>query len=92
LDKIREESEDWGLGEMDELEEIQSINRFEITNFINVIKPKVYLTFYVESDREDYQNVRAEIQWRIKEEFGINMELYIDDIINTSTFGPGIDW
>jgi hypothetical protein len=36
--------------------------------------------------------VRAEIQWRIKEEFGINMELYIDDIINTSTFGPGIDW
>jgi hypothetical protein len=92
LDKIREESEDWGLGEMDELEEIQSINKFEITNFVNVIKPKVYLTFYVESDREDYDNVRAEIQWRIKEEFGINMELYIDDIINTSTFGPGIDW
>lgn len=43
LDNIRKDSEDWGLGEMSELEDIESIERIELNHFVNVEKPKVYL-------------------------------------------------
>ncbi len=39
LNKIREESEDWGLGEMDELDEIQSVDKIEIVNIV------IYISF-----------------------------------------------
>jgi hypothetical protein len=92
LDNIKEDSEEWGLGEMDELDEVQSVDRIEVTNLVNVDKPKVYLTFYVESNRKDYDNLRAEIQYRIKEDFGFELLLFIDEVININEFGPGIDW
>ena len=92
LDNIKDDSEGWGLGEMDEFDEVQSVDRIEVTNLVNVDKPKVYLTFYVESNRKDYDNLRAEIQYRIKEDFGIELLLFTDEVKNINEFGPGIDW
>ena len=34
LDNLREESQDWGLGEMDELEELESVKRIEIDRIV----------------------------------------------------------
>jgi hypothetical protein len=92
LDNIKEDSEDWGIGEMDQLDEVQSVDRIEVTNLVNVDKPKFYLTFYVEGNRKDYDSLRTEIQYRIKEDFGIELLLFIDEVKNINTFGPGIDW
>ena len=91
LDAIREESEEWGMGEMDELHEIQSIDKIKI-NYITLSgKIKVYIDIYKSQNRSDFDNIRGEIQYRI-EDLLPNIELYINEIIDERKFGPGIDW
>jgi hypothetical protein len=91
LDAIREESEEWGMGEMDELHEIQSIDKIKINYITLSDKIKVYVDIYKSQNRSDFDNIRAEIQYRI-EDLLPNIELYINDIIDERKFGPGIDW
>lgn len=91
LDQIREESEEWGLGEMDELDEVQSVDRFEIDHIISVDGIKVYVNIYKNSNRFDFSNIRAELQYRIQDIIP-NIKIFINDIIDERTFGPGIDW
>jgi hypothetical protein len=91
LNKIREDAEDWGLGEMDELDEVESVNKIEVVNTVGVVGIKVYVDIYKNSQREDFQNIRGEIQYRIQN-YIPNVELFINDIIDERTFGPGIDW
>lgn len=91
LDSLREESEEWGMGEMDELHEIQSIDKIKI-NYITLSgKIKVYIDIYKSQNRSDFDNIRAEIQYRL-EDLLPNIELYINKIIDERKFGPGIDW
>ena len=45
LDNIREESEEWGLGEMDELDEIDSIDKIVIDRISTYTGLKVYVNF-----------------------------------------------
>ena len=65
LNSIREESEDWGLGEMDELEEIDSINRIEVAGIDSDSGIKVYVNIYQNEnyDRDDYYNVISSIEY-----------------------------
>ncbi len=91
LNQIREESEDWGLGEMDELDEIQSVDKIEIVNIVSVDGIKIYVDIYKNSQRTDFQNIRAELQYRIQDIIP-NIKIFINDIIDERTFGPGIDW
>lgn len=70
LSEMRVESEDWGLGEMDELDEITSIdnilvNRLEFSD--NTIL--IYLDIFLNKDRDYFDNVIAEIYWRFKKWF-----------------------
>jgi len=91
LDSLRTESEEWGMGEMDELHEIQSIDKIKI-NYITLSgKIKVYIDIYKSQNRSDFDNIRGEIQYRL-EDLLPNIELYINDIIDERKFGPGIDW
>jgi hypothetical protein len=81
LDNIREESQEWGLGEMDEYEEISSINRIEVDRISTYVGIKVYVNFYVNNeDREEFDNVRSEIQYRVSEWIP-NIKLFINNII-----------
>lgn len=89
--QIVEESEDWGMGEMDELDEVNSVNKIVVDRVVPISKIKVYIDIYKNSKREDFDNLRAEIQYRLEDWFP-NIELYIDDIIDDRKFGPGIDW
>ena len=91
LDAIREESEEWGMGEMDELHELESIDKIKINYITLSDKIKVYIDIYMSQNRSDFDNIRAEIQYRL-EDLLPNIELYINDIIDERKFGPGIDW
>lgn len=91
LDVIKEESDEWGMGEMDELDEVSSVDKIVVDRVVTVSKLKVYIDIYKNSKREDFDNLRDEIQYRLEDWFP-NIELYIDNIIDERTFGPGIDW
>ena len=91
LDEIKEESDEWGMDEMDAIHEVSSVNKIVVDRVITVSKLKVYIDIYKNSKREDFDNLRDEIQYRLEDWFP-NIELYIDNIIDERTFGPGIDW
>jgi hypothetical protein len=91
LESIRNDSEEWGLGEMDELEEINSIDKIVINRMTTVNKIKVYIDIHKNSNRYDFDNIRAELQYRINEWIP-NIEIYINEIVDDRKFGPGIDW
>jgi hypothetical protein len=68
LNNIRGESEDWGLGEMDELNEIDSINRIEVDRIGLRSGIKVYVNIYqnVDYDRDEYYNVISSIEYGLE--------------------------
>lgn len=89
--QIVEESEDWGMGEMDELHEVQSVDKIVVDRVVPSSKIEVYIDIYKNSKREDFDNLISEIDARMSDWFP-NIELYIDNIIDNRKFGPGIDW
>ena len=91
FETIKQESEDWGMDEMDAIHEVQSVDKIVVDRVVTINKIKVYVNIYKNSKREDFDNLRAEIQYRLEDWFP-NIELYIDNIIDERTFGPGIDW
>lgn len=91
LDTLKEESDEWGMGEMDELDEVSSVDKIVVDRVVTINKIKVYVNIYKNSNREDFDNLRAEIQYRLEDWFP-NIELYIENIIDDREFGPGIDW
>ena len=81
LDNLREESMYWGLGDMDEYEELSSVNRIEVDRIVPYKGIKVYVNFYVNNEnREDFNNVRSEIQYRVSE-WVPNVVILIDSVI-----------
>ena len=80
LDSLREESEEWGLGEMDELDEIDSIEKIVIDRIVPHIGIVVYIDIYSSTLRKDFDNIRAEIQYRISE-WVPNVKLFINNVI-----------
>ena len=91
LDSIRYESEEWGMGEMDELDEVNSVDKIVVDRVVMISKIKAYIVIHKNSNRKDFDNLRAEIQYRLKDRIP-NIELYIENIIDDRKFGPGIDW
>lgn len=91
LDIIREESEDWGMGEMDELDEVSSVNKIVVNDVVKTDGILVSVTIHKNSKREDFDNLIEEIGARASEWIP-NIELFIENIIDDRKFGPGIDW
>ena len=91
LDIIKEESDDWGMGEMDELDEVSSVENIVVNNVVKTDGILVSVTIHKNSKREDFDNLIEEIGARISEWIP-NIELYIENIIEDREFGPGIDW
>ena len=91
LDIIKEESEDWGMGEMDELDEVSSVNKIVVNDVVKTDGILVSVTIHKNSKREDFDNLIEEIGARASEWIP-NIELFIENIIDDREFGPGIDW
>jgi hypothetical protein len=91
LEDLRDSTEEMGLGEMDELDEINSVDKIKVTN---VVKDKVFVIhvdLYVNTNRDDFDNIIYTIEYKVGRFLG-NVEIMVDNIIDTRTFGPGIDW
>jgi len=91
LDSLREESEEWGMGEMDELHEVESVDKIEVVDVVMSGKIKVLINIYRTQLRYDFDNITDEIEYRL-EDLLPNVELEINDVIDERKFGPGIDW
>jgi len=91
ITELREESEDWGLGEMDELDELDSIEKIEIDRVVNFTRLVIYVNIFVNSPRRDFDNVMSTINYDVQR-YLPNSFVQVDDIIDSRTFGPGIDW
>ena len=91
ITELRVESEDWGLGEMDELDELNSIERIEIDRVVDFTRMVIYVNIFVNSQRRDFDNVMSTINYQIQR-YIPNSFVQVDDIIDNRTFGPGIDF
>ena len=91
INKIQGYTIDMGLGEMDELEEIESIDRVKVVDFVNDEVPILYVDFHVNSNRRDFDLVMSELQYEVGK-YIPKVQLMLNDIVDNRTFGPGIDW
>ena len=92
LGEIRTESEDWGLGEMDELNEIESINSIVVKDVYKKNgKLRIPVTLHTNTQRYEFDNVMGVINHNVKKVLGKSW-VVIDEVVNDSRFGPGIDW
>jgi hypothetical protein len=91
LDTIIEESDEWGMGEMDELDEVSSVDSIVVNSVDKTVYTRVSVTIHKNSKRKDFDNLINEIEARMQEWIP-NIELYVEDIIDDRKFGPGIDW
>lgn len=91
LEAIRIESDEWGMGEMDELHEIGAVDKIKIDRIESGEVIEVYVNIYINYPRYDFENVLNEIEYRIRTYFP-KINVIENEIINKRTFGPGIDW
>jgi hypothetical protein len=80
-----------GLGEMDELNEITSVDEIKVKNIVMDEVPLLYVDIYVNSDRRDFDNVISTIEVEVSR-YLPKAQIIVDEMIDTRTFGPGIDW
>lgn len=91
LEALREESEDWGLGEMDELDEIESVDKIKVTNFTRDEVPIIYVDLYVNSKRRNFDNIIGNMEYDVSR-YIPKSKIFLMNIIDNRTFGPGIDF
>jgi len=91
LNELREMSDDWGLGEMDEIDELESIDKI-VVNDVHMGKPIVVdIDIHVNRNRYDFDNITAHVEDYVMSWFpGVEFSGY--KIIDEREFGPGIDW
>ena len=91
FETIKQESEDWGMGEMDELHEIGAIDKIKIDRIEKDKVLQVYVNIYLNYPRYDFENILNEIEYRIRQ-YIPKTNLIENEIIDDRKFGPGIDW
>ena len=79
LNMLREETEEMGLGEMDEIDEIKSINDISIDRIVPYAGIVVYVDIHSDSNREEYGNVMAELNYHIQKWIP-NAKLFLNEI------------
>jgi len=92
LERIQDIAEalEMGLGEMDELNEITSIDKIVVTNYVNDEVSVIYVDLYVNSDRSDYDNVMREIEINL-DKYIPNIAIEVNNTIDSRTLGSDID-
>jgi len=85
LDSLKEMSMDFGLGEMDEYHEINSVDKILINKLVLGKKIKVYVNLYINNeypDRNEYGNLISELEYNVSEFFPI--ELFIQNVTDNN--------
>ena len=80
LNNLRQECEDeWGMGEMDEIEEVESVDKIVIDKVKTTDGINVYVNLYIKTDREDFEIIIPMIYNSI-EQWIPNAKIYINKI------------
>ena len=82
LQKLQDDTFEMGLGEMDELNEINSVDEIKITNFVKDKVSVLHVDLYVNSDREDFDNIIASMEYELEKYIG-NILIIVYNIIDT---------
>lgn len=80
LDDIRRESDEWGLGEMNEIYEVESIDKIVIDRVVPYVGLTVYVKIYVNCECDEFDNVLSELNYRVQQWLP-NVRIFIDSII-----------
>jgi hypothetical protein len=86
MDNIKVDSEDWGLGEMDELDEVNSVDHIGVDRVVTFDGIKVYVNLYVNKERDDWDNVWSEIQYRVNQHIP-HAKIVLNDVIVEQEMG-----
>ena len=82
LQKLQDDTFEMGLGELDELNEINSVDEIKITNFVKDKVSVLHVDLYVNSDRENFDNIIASMEYELEKYIG-NILIIVDNIIDT---------
>jgi hypothetical protein len=80
LENVRYEAEtEWGLGEMDELDELNSVDRIVVVDIEKTESINIYVNVYISTDREEFDNIFAIIHFLISQWIP-NSKVYIEKV------------
>ena len=71
--------EEWGLGEMDEINEVSSVENIVVDEIKTTDGISVNVNLYLNGDREDFDNIIAMIEYTIEQWFP-NAEIHIEKV------------
>jgi hypothetical protein len=72
--------EEWGLGEMDEIEEVSSVDKIIVDDLEMSDGVTVYLDMYVLTDREEFDLILGAVEYSL-EQWLPNVTVHINKII-----------
>ena len=80
LNNLRQEAdEEWGLGEMDEIDEVSSVDKIIVDEIKTTDGISAYVNVYINTDREDFDIIFPMIEYTI-EQWIPNAKIYINTI------------
>jgi len=80
LNNLRQEAdEEWGLGEMDEIDEVSSVDKIIVDEIKTTGGISVNVNLYLNRDREDFEIILPMIEYVIEQWFP-NAEIYIEKV------------
>lgn len=91
LEELRDSASEMGLGEMDELDEIESVDKIKVTDFTKDEVPIIFVDLYVNSQRRNFDNIIANMEYDVNR-YVPKSKIFLMKIIDNRTFGPGIDF
>ena len=83
LESIVKESEEWGLGEMEELRIINSIDKIVVDRVTSQTRVTIYVDIYSNSKEEDeieYDDFMSELRYRIETKWIPNSFIQLESI------------
>jgi hypothetical protein len=80
LNNLRQEAdEEWGLGEMDEINEVGSVEKIVVDEIKTTDGISVNVNLYLNTDREDFEIILPMIEYTI-EQWIPNAEIHIEKV------------
>jgi len=80
LNNLRQMAEqEWGLGEMDEINEVESVEKIVVDNIKTTDGISIYVNLYLNTDREDFDIILPMIEYSIEQWFP-NAEIHIEKV------------
>ena len=83
LETIRQESEEWGLGEMEEYFELEAVSKIEIDRIVTINGIKVYVNLYKKtgSSINYFENVMSELNYKLQTKWISNIFLILENVM-----------